>query len=807
MRYNKKIASIIGQDIAEHEILYTIHRKQFSIFEVIGKRGAGKRTLSNRIADIWIKQNEGVVYYLNSSYQKIPEDFSTFKTLILQNNSAKKTLINIFCESLKDIPMVGNSLSIVASEIAKCKNENEELPDKYTYNEQYIFSEIDKNSNNRPILFICNEIELWDLKSQRALSALIEHEKTITNKKICFIFNVEHIIESIKGDCVQKKYISEITFSNLAEVVNQINPKIDLNREQLKQLSDLTAGNLELIQDSIDLFDNNEIVIGKNMYNIIELRILNDSAYSEDVLKLLKQTAFIGETVDSQLLKIFSEIDHLAYENVLKEAIRLSYLKESNNTISFLQQLIYIILKDFYHKDNMYYRHLLKCINILYPSRYDLQIQYLYRGNLSQEADKMFFIYLISYYRENNVEYFLDSIKRERLQKNSYYKIYEQIDCAYKYYKQKKYTEAEDILNSVYCSDISFRFEKDYLLSLIVTNKYYTFNEFSERIDALNTYITEDFKNTYPEMYFRTLMILAEFYAETDSIVELKKNLQEIFKCFSKYSNTDKQMQCYEYCFKMKTNAFYKVEIAERYTKSSYEYFKKPENMQYYLSKYYIASLNHSANEIILSNFQEAYEILLETYNIIRNQPTLKNIHEEILINNLAISGYYSKHFSAKECAENIETILSSLQDPADKLLLMNNEAVFLALEGKFAEALTICSSLYMQIDNFDDIDPYYKYFVFNNHAILSWLTKKDNTLDILEEISVLKPLPQDQAYFNARTKFLIKYIKNNQPDSTISNPEWNNILYEQNSNVVGKAWKYWSSLLLLSELQIWSDY
>lgn len=808
MEYNKRIAELIGQSKIEHEILYALKQEKFFVFEVIGERGAGKKTLSNHIAELWSKQSNGTVYYLGASYQKIPEDYSTFKNLKMQNRNTKTAVLNIFCESLKDVPYIGNSLSSMASEIIKGTSDENNQHNFFTYNENYIFSKLHKHAHGTPILFVCNDFELWDLKSQQALSALMKYEKDNIENKAFFILNAVSSLNGLDGSNVHKRFLDKVPIEYIAEVVNQINADISLNSKQLESLTEMTAGNLELIKESISLFGKDKLCPGKSFYNIIVERLNNSTNNATNVLKLLRQTAFVGETVDSRLLKLYFSIEPLIYEDLLDESIRLSLLEEKEYTISFIQQYVYNALKEKNYKDRKYYKHLSKCITILYPSRYDLQMQYLYRGGLNHEADKMFFLYLISYYRENNTEYQLNSFDKKRLSQNSLYSFYMQICDAYKFYKQKKYDEAEKIIFSLYCSDIAFRFEKDYLYSLIVTNKYYTSDEFYERINALIVYTTDEFKNEYPEMYLRVLMMLAEFYAEIDSMDDIKKSLQEIVKCFSIYSATDKQMQCYEFCFKMKSNAFYKIEIASKYTLDAYIFFEKAENQQYYMSKYYLAILNHSANEIVMGNFEKAHEMLCNAYNITQNYASLEFIHEDILINNLAISGYYCGQYTSTECVEALERIATDLSESADNLLLKNNQLAFLALKGSFDKALLISEFLYKKILFLEDIDPYYNYFVTNNYCILLWIKgRKKDAKNMLRIISNLQPLPQDNAYFKARNMFLKELIEKRQPDSIIKNSDWNAFIVNQNQNVVGRAWKFWGSLLLFSEFQIWSDY
>ena len=162
------------------------------------------------------------------------------------------------------------------------------------------------------------------------------------------------------------------------------------------------------------------------------------------------------------------------------------------------------------------------------------------------------------------------------------------------------------------------------------------------------------------------------------------------------------------------------------------------------------------------------------------------------------------KLFVASAYKELIEYNL----DCADNLLVKNNYIVFVALNGHFFNALQLSEELYMQMKYSDDADDYYRYYILNNYCILLWLNgKKENAKNIWAVAKSLVPWPQDQAYFKARTTHISELLDTISPNELLKEANWNTYLFLKNSNVVGEAWKFWSNLLLLSELQIWSDY
>ena len=267
-------------------------------------------------------------------------------------------------------------------------------------------------------------------------------------------------------------------------------------------------------------------------------------------------------------------------------------------------------------------------------------------------------------------------------------------------------------------------------------------------------------------------------------------------------------MQCYEHCFKLKANAFYKVEIAYKYTKDAYNYFSLPENRNIYLSKYYLSILNYSANLIILGKYNEAYDLLTNAVYIVHENIYLKNIHEDILLNNLAISGCLSNIFSSLESVDILNSIIAKVTEAADNILIQNNITTFLALAGQYEKALHIAYLLYSKIQYGADVDTYYRYFISNNYGILFWIClKKDDSLKVLSEAFKITPLLKNATYFSTRSKMIFSLIQNMHSSEIINNKDWNNIIYKQHPHIVGEAWKYWSSLMLLSKLQIWSDF
>lgn len=187
--------------------------------------------------------------------------------------------------------------------------------------------------------------------------------------------------------------------------------------------------------------------------------------------------------------------------------------------------------------------------------------------------------------------------------------------------------------------------------------------------------------------------------------------------------------------------------------------------------------------------------------------PHLEYIHEDVLINNMVICGHVLGQYTMEECIKALEMISNKHSDAVATILIQSNLSIFYTINGDYDDAYLLLSKLYESMKYNDLIDVYYQYYITNNYGILLWLKNDNNALTILEKSYNLCPWTYDAAYFNARIDKIKSLIKNLEPEDVMASNNWMNYLYVQKPNTVGKAWKFWSSLMILSELQIWSDY
>lgn len=795
--YNDVIAKLTGQDLVKQEIIYRLHENINFIYEIIGETGCGKTTLINNIKNTWKDTSKGVVLSLFAPDNIPANNYDVFKKLIIEREQNIEAIKNILVESIKNIPYVGNSLSSITTELFGSQNKKMFSGDNEA-KEEIFLKKIHSYISGKDVLFLCYDFEKWDFKSRNLLSNIISQNK-INKVSRNIYFLIESTENVFNGNIREHKVFSlkNIELDSVDEVIRIFNPEINLTFEQQKQLYHITSGNLDLIKECSFLpyiQEQNKII-----ESIIEKNIYSKTDSASDVLSLLKQAAFIGKDIKAILLRHFSDLHNEQYDDALDTSIELEYLQEKSDSISFVKSYLYNYFSKCFEKSRKYYYRLSKCLNLLYPSRYDIQFQYLFRGGLEEEAKIYLFLFLLQYYRENNIEYDIEQTIYRCLLDGDSFEIYKQICSAYKFYKIKQYEKSEEILELICDTKIEFRFEIHYLQALIATNKHNTTDKFQEQIDILQQYTTDDFKENYPEMYIRNYMILVEFYAELGLNEAVRHCLKEINIFFTKHVNTDSQIACYEQCFKMKANAFYKIDFAYNYTKKANQFLGRDNLKSTYISKYYISLLNHSANEIVIGEFEEAHKLLKEAHQLAISNPYLECIHEDILINNIVICGYFLGKYTPEECINALNIIRNKSTDAAATILIQSNLAIFYTVENEFDNAFSILSKLYEEMKYNDMIDTYYQYYIANNYGILLWLNKDNKAIEILEKSYKLCPWPYDVAYFNARIENIRYLIENLEPEDLIKDNIVMNYFYVQRPNTVGRAWKFWSSLMIFS--------
>ena len=73
-------------------------------------------------------------------------------------------------------------------------------------------------------------------------------------------------------------------------------------------------------------------------------------------------------------------------------------------------------------------------------------------------------------------------------------------------------------------------------------------------------------------------------------------------------------------------------------------------------------------------------------------------------------------------------------------------------------------------------------------------------------EIQDLVPLSNNKEYFLKRNKYVKEIFNKIDRDTLLSDNSWNAYLIKKYPKTLGDAWNFWGKLLLLSDLQIWSD-
>lgn len=802
------IAQLTGQKDIENCIILGSGNPSAYLLEA--PNGSGKSTLCDHIAKTWeAKANDRITIIFRPEALLASSDFEPFFNAISRHNEGKKDAVHyFFSEGSKDIPFIGNTIAAIFSIAYEEKSTGIKM---LTDQERSIIKFLDSIIGKKLALIICEDIEMWDDSSLHLLNILVNRKvKKQSLENMTFLITCNkassHLSDFFKK-CITVS-LHPISTNDVAVIMKYFSESFNGTPEQCKTLAAISGGNLQLLKECSTLLnflnvDNGEETL--SFFKLISRRIESYANRPEQVILLLKLASIIGGETKKLLLQKFVDGQVEQFIKALEESINLDILEEDKDSVRFIQSAIYESFYNSIGKDACeYHIRLERCINALYPSAYKMRAMNLFNGGELDRALILYVVYLVGFFRNHGYRLELSDILGELLKKHYYYGFYNQICDAYQNYFNNEYEKAHIALLQMDELIIEFIFEIDYLEALIFTNWRYTISDFEEGILHLKKWDYQEFKNNCAEMWLRAATLLIDYEYEMEIQPEGKDLLTEIQRIFDEKGGIDSTFQNRKYTFFLKANVHSKIETAYYQTQKALNYFSTYKTFN--IRKYYLAILNHSANELVYGNFEASFQLTKDAMYIVRGFSDICFLKNEILTNNHVISGYLSGNYSVEQCLNLLSQYYGVIGNYADDLLINNNIVAFMALRGDYPAATILSQSICEQIDHREDTDSYYKYYLLNNRMVMHFLNGEWKEVWLL--LDILRntiPLENDKYYFTARNKYIEEVITSQLKVGSLPS-DWNDIMIMKYPKTIGVAWKFWGKLLLFSDLQTWSD-
>ena len=222
---------------------------------------------------------------------------------------------------------------------------------------------------------------------------------------------------------------------------------------------------------------------------------------------------------------------------------------------------------------------------------------------------------------------------------------------------------------------------------------------------------------------------------------------------------------------------------------------------------YYLALTNLVGNQIVLGNYAVAYDTASACERYIQGvQGTVDDVRfprPDVLANNSIMSAYRANRVPASEATAFMRSAITSSPRSNDLPLLESNHAGYCLLAGAFPDPSTL--EVWFTRLSAGDYETYYTFFVGNNLAAMYLAGGDANAArQRWKQVGALIEMLDERVrpYMSVRQMRLNFELAS--PGCTMESCE--RALRSYPSDAVGPSWDHYSHVVLLSELQIWSD-
>lgn len=799
---------LLYQQSFMEKIINEIHEGEQHIL-IEGKSGSGKSFTIKQLQIELDKEKYRTIIF-DGDYQYDDREYYPFKKALFSDiDSPKEVIIGGVAEASKEIPVAGNVVSyIIQSFVAKKGIKNNLILNS---EEQNILSKLRQILKKSNVVLIFDNIHWWDRRSLQLLKLLLTNKQILNPDKLqkfTIIFSITSNQPVIHGDLVDS-IIKETEYKkkpfpviSLTEFKDALLSKTlqSFSSAQLDLLYNLVNGHLQVFFEIINEitnhnFDFNATYESNKQYlsSVLEKRLEDFGADSIQILKTLEYASIIGLTFSVYELRNLTQSAENELKTIIKTTSKLAITEETDNIdyIKFAHDIIREIFKNKVDEQHIeYYRSLAMCIKEIKPDQYLRRARYLIKCQQTEDAITL---------------YILEIIKQIRLYGKALPTVYDEITPlfnplqreyidlmqeSYNLYSQRKYKDASsklDLILDVY--PIELLTERD-ILRIRCYSKTMASTEIQK---VVNKYNETRKNNTYNdekdiwERFSQVLMIAFAHLGEIEIAMEIER---EILHSLSGRLNYDDTATKRLYIIKRVANSIHNIEVSSVFVKDAFEYFGNSAFGIRDIYQYYISLVNLSTILINQGEFNKAYNITIEGFNVENNNRDIEFPRIQLLRNNYIISGYLSGVFDEDECISLYEEMLLTIPNViSERLFYKSNLSIFWALKDEPQKAYNIIQEEAKLHYNIEEKEGLYQYRVVTNSSIYLYMLGKVNiAIEHLNNICNLTKRLVNGSYFSKKNEILIQLMEQN---ISATGKEWLNKPFSVLPSYQGLAWNY----------------
>lgn len=799
-----------------------------------GPLGSGKSFVAEAISNHWESRGDNyLVFCIKGNKNKADDNCFPYIERLneIRNKKSEIVLKRAIVELSKSIPIGGELVSYLIETLTNIKQEKKkECLKFFNETEKLVILDIDKLFQKKNVLLIIDDIQWLDEGSLKITETLTkdnlkESFEFLANLNILCTFseNQDYINEKERSEFLLNLKFTTYTIPYLIQeefeqALNSLGFHRQIDEKLIVFLYSIIGGNLILIKALADYLISQPTIKHIQEYDIFKTQsdqtIIEElltyklkmmGASSEQTIQLLKYASIIGLSFNTEELECLSKIGKEKIEEYItqsKDALLINY-SEKNSVFK------HEVIREFFlerlsnEKYNYYYRFA-ECLQKLRPSDYLIRAKYLFDSGHLDEAVPIYILAILKNIRDgictpdliiNRVIHFA---KKQEISD-----FYEKIIQAYDLFLKGNYTHTTAILNSIEDFQIlPLIAEKYYLLSLC-SLKSMRSEELKISIEYLKAW--DDLKEDEPEIWTRIMSTLMTIYTDSSNYNEAKKIERDLTISLAKRSKFDKSALVNLNIIRRKASALHISEVSYLRIKQSVDFFSEIDNSNFLVSpvQYYLSLVNCSGNLISLGEYEEALSYSKQGLDLINEHLAITFPESHICANNYIVSGLLSRIIQPEQAIYLFETLNEGGDLTADKILIQNNYAIALIYNNHLEKALEIWKTAFKNLEN-DELDRYYIYYISINYASLLFLFGKHNeAIKIFKKMESYIPNIPDKIYLEKRHLMLSEVINSRKKMNWM---EFDEVLFLNNPNILGKAWKFYSRGFLPSDIQLWHE-
>lgn len=791
-----------------------ISRKESQVVNVCGPSGTGKTWMLESIASaISDRKENGIAVILlrgDAGAQSIH-----YAPLIqyLNNKNQWKKGVGAFIEG---VPYMGVGIRYLVDTKdirhlgvrAKQINDNELLSRfplfsrellylNKKYNHVVLLCDDTHHFDNATISYLQGIVPFFNYDGYLSISIVASYNKSMFDGEP-FVFSSQHY----RNVDLQYPTLEDTSF-----ILRDWNPDFLCNNESLNAVYAATNGHLALLkQVSLFYLKDNKGMSTSEDNNTIFLRGLlerraQETESGDKIIQLLEALAAIGHSATVAELKCTLN-DMECINRVINDAVELKLLSKDSLRVSFLNDSVRELSQ--WHnrlKNKEFFVLYSRCLKKLMPSEYEKRsIAEELAGNHTQ-SQVLAGLHMIKLIRTGRVP---DRMIEQPDVSSVVNGLSEGYQLSFAGNNNAALRRIKDIGG----------FTPSPLLAVEIKYAEYTFlfksNIKENRGEALDSLIgiIEMCDTDEVEIWSRLMRLRIAFDTSLG-------NIDNARSCYKEYKNKllsrigyDKSVNELLFECGLMADSFYEPDASHTILMEIQREVEREvlrENLEY-VPLYYRSSINLSSNEIVCGMWQDARTMALRAINVAQKYDFILFPNAGAAYNNYLLAIYFLKMEPIEIIIQEYAIVINSLEYDEDSILLRLNYVGLLLQAGKNKEALLEFDRI-SQAD-VDAMDTYYAYYYYFNYALTLYLSGclelarsvMDKICDMTKNCSFTR-----QRYYQKHHTITRQLMLEESPYSSLQSMQesFARIAPEYLSN----NWKYYMSVYLFSDLQIWTQF